>query len=95
MNVNSQWNYTMLQTRMHLLSKQKTKINTQYINIANKLHYNLFRSNLSSDSDPVNSILEATFSSHVDRVLFVPEVTKVTFQATWSSNPIQLFSYYP
>jgi len=50
--------------------------------MADKLHYNLFCRNLSSNSDPVNSILEATVNSHVDRVLFVSEVTKVTFHAT-------------
>jgi len=70
----------MLQTRMHFLS---TENKNQYSNIANKLHYNLFCCNLSSNSDPVNPILEATVNSHVDRVLYcVSEVTKLTFQAT-------------
>jgi hypothetical protein len=82
----------MLQTRMHFIS---TEDSNQYSNLANKLHYNLFCCNLSSNSDPVNPILEATVNSHVDRVLFASEVTKVTFQATWASKPIQLFFYYP
>ena len=58
--------YTMVQTHMHFHS---TENRNQYRNIANKLHYNLYRCNLSSELGPVNPILDAKMNSRVDRVL--------------------------
>ena len=48
---------------------KKKKTTNQYSNIASKLHYYFFRCNLSSNSNPVNLILEAKTNSRVDRVL--------------------------